>query len=49
MMIEKVIGEFQQAKKSRLWVPAIEKIFHQQFLGLPWEQTGAEQNWIQEI
>ena len=46
MMIEKVIGEFQQAKKSRLWVPAIEKIFHQQFLGLHWEQTGNEQNRI---
>ena len=31
---EKVTGEFQQAKNSRLWVPEIEKIFHQQFLGI---------------
>ena len=46
MMIEKVIGEFQQAKNSRLWVPEIEKIFHQLLLGLPWEQTGVEQNGI---
>ena len=27
----KVIGEFQQAKNSRLLVPEIEKTFHQQF------------------
>ena len=46
MMIEKMNGEFQQAKNSRLWVPEIEKIFHQQCLGLPWEQTGVEQNRI---
>ena len=46
MMIEKVTGKFLQAKNSRLWVPEIEKIFHQQFLGLPWEQRGVEQNRI---
>ena len=46
MMIEKMTGEFLQAKNSRLGVPEIEKIFHQQFLGLPWEQTGVEQNRI---
>ena len=44
MMIGKVIGEFQQAKNSRLWMPEIEKIFHQKFLGLPWEQTEVDQN-----
>ena len=46
MMIEKAIGEFQQAKNSTLRMPEIEKIFHQQFLGLPWEQTGVEQSRI---
>ena len=48
MMIEKMTGKFQQAKNSRLWVPEIEKIFHQHFLSLPWEQTGVEQNrvWV---
>ena len=46
MMIEKATGEFQQARNSRLWVPEIEQIFHQQFLSLPWEQTGVVQNRI---
>ena len=44
MMIETVINEFQQAKNSRLWVPEIEQMFHQLFLGLPWEQTEVDQN-----
>ena len=46
MIIEKLIGEFQQEKNSRLWVPEIQKIFHQQFLDLPWEKTGVEQDRI---
>ena len=46
MMIEKVIAEFPQAKNSRLWVHEIEKIFHQHFLGLFWEQTEVEQSMI---
>ena len=46
MVIEKVIGEFQQAKNSRLWVLELEKIFHQQFLRLFWVQTGVEHNRI---